>query len=234
MRPDLNGTNTPATDSLGTLRAVRLENETNLKENFPAKFQRGSQIMTQQYKDLYFNVESPKTAPVFGELSNLKPPMYIDFDPNIKSDQKGIIYISVTYTDTPTDLRHTDARHTAYDSKNDPAWHYTHGIASFDVLRIVKTAVVPFAVKSLNDLNLVDDSNESITHDWFVDMMALLNGKKSFEGISARNTSKFIARRQKKISESPGLSQGKLLYMQDKLVINDNCVLIRTQSKISF
>ena len=207
MRPDLNGTNTPADDAGYGFSPFRLSNENNLRESFPSKFDKDKR-MDEDYKNLYYNIESAKTAPIFGEFSNMKPPMYVDYDPNVKADQAGIIYISVTYTDTPQDLRHKDARHTAYDSKNDPAWHYIHGIASFDVLRIVKTAIVPFAVSSVDDLRLTDDENQPITQAWFSDMLAYLNGKKSFEGISARNTSRYIAKRQALISKNETLTPG--------------------------
>ena len=209
MRHNLNGTNTPANDAGYGVRPFRLKCENELRENFPSKFDDDKRL-TEDYKNLYYNLESAKTAPIFGEFSNLKPPMYIDYDPNVKADQKGIIYISVSYTDTPQDLRHKDARHTAYDSRNDPAWHYIHGIASFDVLRIVKTAVVPFAVSSVDDLRIADDRNQPITQAWFTEMMAYLNGKKSFEGISARNTSKYIAKRQERINRS-GMPAGNYL-----------------------
>ena len=214
MNSNLNGTHFPATDSWNGLKPYRLKNETNLKENFPAKYEKDEDgnptgKLTDEYRNLYFNVASPTTAPIFGEFNNMKPLMYIDFDPNVKADQRGVIYISVTYTDTPQDLRHVDARHTAYDSKADSSWHYTHGIASFDILRIVKTAVVPFAVKSIDELNLFDDQNEPITQEWFIDMMDWLNGKNTFEGISARNTSKYIAQRQNRITEMDERSGGK-------------------------
>ena len=136
--------------------------------------------------------------------------MYIDYDPNIKADQLGIIYISVTYTDTEQDLRHKDARHTVYDSKNDTSFHYTHGIPSYDVLRMVKTSIVPFAVKSIDDFGVTDDDNVPITQEWFQERMDLLNGKKSFEGISARNTSKYIVKRQDQISRNETLTGGKI------------------------
>ena len=209
MNPNLNGTNTPATDAAYGCTPFRLECEDELRENFPSKFDEDKK-MNEDYRKLYYNLESAKTAPIFGEFSNMKPPMYVDFDPNVKADQVGIIYISVTYTDTPQDLRHQDARHTAYDSRNDPAWHYTHGIASFDVLRIVKTAIVPFAVSSVDELKIADDQNQPITQAWFTDMMAYLNGKKSFEGISARNTSKYIAKRQERITKNENMTPGEI------------------------
>ena len=200
MRNDLNGTNTPATDEGYGYKPHRLECEQDLRENFPSKYV--NKQMNPEFSNVYFNLESGKTAPIFGEFSNLKPPMYVDYDPNVKTDQIGIIYVSVTYTDTPQDLRHKDARHTAYDSRNDPSWHYVHGIASFDVLRMVKTALVPFAVSSLDEFNATDDENQPITQAWFADIMDYMNGKKSFEGISARNTSKYTAKRQDRINKS--------------------------------
>ena len=146
------------------------------------------------------NIISPKTIPVFGEFNNMKPLMYMDVDPTVKNRYKGVVYIAMATTNTPQDLRHTDARNTGYDTRNDPAFHYT-GVTQFEMIQTVRTGVGVTAVPSLNDLHVTDDENELIDQDWLNDQLAILNGKKSYGGLSARNTHQTAPRRQRVITK---------------------------------
>ena len=192
MKNTLNGTNTPSATADKDVAAWRLKDEDNLQETFP-------EIHSENHRNLTRNVASPTTAPTLGDFSNLKPPYFLDYDPNVKSTFKGIVYISESYTETPADLRHKDARFTAYDSRNDPAWHYVHGIASYDILGIVKTGIVPVPVKNIEDLGATDNHNKLITQDYLRDSLDWLNGHNTFNGLSARNTTKYTVVRQRAI-----------------------------------
>ena len=127
--------------------------------------------------------------------------MYMDIDPNIKNRYKGVVYIAMASTNSPQELRHKDARNTGYDARNDPAYHYT-GISQFEVIQTVRTGVGSTAVQSLTDLKVTDDKNEAVTQAWLNEELAILNGKKSLAGLSARNTHQSAPRRQRMISES--------------------------------
>lgn len=208
MRTDLNGTNTPSAWN-GAWR-LDSEQEKNLQENFPEK-------NSDDYKNLIRNVASPAAAPTFGEFSNMKPPYYADFDPNIKSVHKGIIYISESFSETEADLRHKDARFTAYESRNDSSFHCPHGVPSYDILSIIKTGIVPTPVKKVDEIGATDDNNQIITQEYLKDMLDYLNGHKSFNGLSARNTAKYTTRRQGAITTS--VSSGKVKFFDEAFYI---------------
>ena len=126
--------------------------------------------------------------------------MYMDVDPSVKNRYRGLIYIAMATTNSPQDLRHKDARNTTYDTRNDAAYHYT-GVSQFEMIQVVRTGVGITAVQSVNDLRVTDDNNELITQAWLDDQLAILNGKKSYGGLSARNTHQAVPRRQRVISQ---------------------------------
>ena len=214
MSDIMDGTNTPAHEGTDQNRVFKLSRnqQSNMAKNFPKKF-------SEDHMNLLRNMESPRIAPILGEFTNLKPPMFLDYDPTVKNAYKGIIYIAVTNTDTPQDLRHENARMTAYDSRNDPAWHYEHGTAQFEVLKQVRLGPVSAAIKSLDDFNITDDDGNPITQDFLDDQLNYLNGKKSFDGLSARNTGRYIVRRQRYITKtSDGRSNDEASRRRDKSV----------------
>ena len=149
---------------------------------------------------LRYNIASPRVAPVVGDFNNAGSPLFLEYDPKIKNNFKGVIYIASAGTDTTQDLRNKNARNTAYDSRNDPAWHYTHGTPMFEVIRIVKLGITAGAVNSVDDLEATDNDNNPITQAWLDQQMRLLNGLDSFDGLSSRNTSRFTAARQRDIT----------------------------------
>ena len=197
MSDSLDGTNTPTHQGTDQHQVFKLSSfqQYNMAERFPKKY-------SENHKNLLRHLESPRIAPVLGEFTNLKPPMFLDYDPKIKNEFKGIVYIAVTNTDTPQDLRHDNARMTAYDSRNDPAWHYEHGTAQFEVIKQVRLGPVSAAIKSMDDFNAKDGEGNLITQDYLMNQIDYLNGKKSFDGLSARNTGRYIVRRQKRITVS--------------------------------
>ena len=207
MSPDLDGTNAPSTHASDEHNVFKLPDEKLQKDKFPERF-------SVEHNKLYFNLESPRVQPMFGEFSNLKPPMFLDYDPNVRNDYKGIVYIGVTHTDTPQDLRFKEARGTRYDSRNDPAWHYEHGIPRFDVLKMVKNGVAAAAVKDIEAFDATDDEGVLITNVYFQMQLDYLNGKKAFEGISARNQSKYIPRRQREITAKTNAAVTSEIQMQ--------------------
>ena len=84
LKKDLDGTNTPSKEGNSHFQPIRLtkEDSENFKDNFPEK-------CTNKHYQLIYNLASPKTAPVVGEFYNQTAPMFLDFDPNVKSVYKG-------------------------------------------------------------------------------------------------------------------------------------------------
>ena len=195
MAGNLDGTNTPTHQGSNEYKVFKLSSEESddIANKFPKK-------NSENLFNLKGHLESPRVAPILGDFTNLQPPMFLDYDPNVKNSYKGIIYIAVTNTDTPQDLRHENARMTAYDSRNDPAYHYEHGSPRFEVMKQVKLGPVAAAIKSTNDFNVADENGQLITQDFLDTQIDYLNGKKSFEGLSARNTGRYICRKQREIT----------------------------------
>ena len=144
---------------------------------------------------------SARTAPIMGEFNNVTAPLYIDVDPNVKNAYKGIVFIAMANPDTPRDMRHPNARNTGYDNRNDPAYHY-NSQAHFEIMQIVRTGENASAIQSVDDLGVMDKNNEKISQTWLNNQLDYLNGKKSFGGISARNTHQQMAKKQRILAGS--------------------------------
>ena len=193
MRTNLNGLNTPSTEGgVGVIPSMESSGGTNSTWTY------------QQQLDATQAPSSVRPAPVFGELNNVSPPMFIDFDPNIPSAFDAVIYIQAEVRNVTQLLRHKDARQTRYDERNDPAWHRRADQSEYQIMNIVKfTDVAQFPVKTLDELNLVDDKHQIITQDYLDTMMDYLNGRKFIPNsdLSARNTFGHTIRAQKDITK---------------------------------
>ena len=216
MKKNLDGTNTPAKFGTEDFQVYKLEESDfeNAAEKFPKK---GSEKL----RNLRNHMITPRTQPIVGDFNNTVPPMFLDYDPNIKNDFKAIIYVACTYTEGSTDLRHPNARGTAYDSRNDPAWHYAHGTGQgrFEVLKMVKLGIKPVSIKTIDTLGATDDDNITITQEYLESQLAYLNGKKSFNGVSARNTHASIPARQRRITSSTNAADNLNAKMRREMSI---------------
>ena len=77
--------------------------------------------------------------------------------------------------------------------------------------------ILILALKDLDEFNALDESNKKITQEWLDSMLDYLNGKKSFEGISARNTVRSIHKRQKEITKA-GVDPNRTKVARDKSI----------------
>ena len=180
MRRNLNGLNTPSvSDGVGVVQSI--ERSLNNRQPWTA----------QEKRDANLSPTSLRPAPIFGELNNLSPPMYIDHDPNILAAYEAVIFIQVETRQVEQLLRNKDARGTRYDPRNDPAWHRRSDLAEFQVMNMVKyTEAVQFSVKSIDALELTDKTGVPINQEYLDLMLDYLNGNKFIPGtdLSARNT----------------------------------------------
>ncbi len=180
MRTNLNGLNTPSSDgSVGVIPSMEIPGEQNIDWT------------RQQMNDATKAPTSTRPAPVFGELNNLSPPMFIDYDPNIPAAFDAVVYIQAETRNVQQLMRNKDARNTRYDERNDPAWHRRADQAEYQVMNLVKfTEAAQYPVKNLNELNLVDDKHEIITQDYLDTMLDYLNGRRFIPNsdLCARNT----------------------------------------------
>ena len=195
FKKNLDGTNTPSKQGNEDHRVYVLGDDVqkDMRNNFPEKD-------SEELRNLRYNLESPRVAPTVGEFNNTSAPLFLEYDPRIKNNFKGVIYIACAATETPQDLRNKNARNTAYDSRNDPAWHYNHGVAMFEVVRMVKLGITAAAVNSVDEFEATDNDNNLITQAWLDQQIRYLNGRDSFDGLSSRNTSRFISARQRDIT----------------------------------
>ena len=208
LKDDLDGTNTPSAQNYNQFSVEKLDQSilNEFQDKFPA-------TKSPQLSKLLQNVMSAKTAPIIGEFENLTAPLFIDVDPNVKNAYKGVVFIAMANPDTPRDLRHPNARNTGYDNRNDPAFHY-NSQAHFEILQIVRTGETASAVQSVDDLEVMDIRNEKIDQGWLNDQLDYLNGKKSFGGISARNTHQNMTRKQRILANSD-LNETRLREARD-------------------
>ena len=187
FRTNLNGLNTPSRDGdVATIPSME-----GIKPN--------KHWMPQEKRDALYRPTTPKPAPVMGELNNLIPPMYLDHDPSLKTAFETVIYIQAEVRVNIQLARNKNANGTAYDSRNDPAWHRRCDMTQYQVLNIVrKEDEVHFPVKSLDQLKLVDQDNQIITQDYLDEMVDYLNGNRFLPGteMSARNTSGHLVKGQ--------------------------------------
>ena len=192
MRTNLNGLNTPSREgSVGVIPSMETLGGSNNNWTYQEKL------------DATQAPSSVKPAPIFGELNNVSPPMFIDHDPNIPSAFDAVVYIQAEVRQVAQLLRNKDARLTRYDERNDPAWHRRSDLAEYQVMNIVKhTEVAQFPVKNLNELNLVDDDHQIITQDYLDTMLDYLNGRKFIPNsdLCARNTFGNTVRAQNSIT----------------------------------
>ena len=84
LRKDLDGTNTPSQEGSREHNVTKLSVEelNDFKNRFPEKF-------SDKHNRLVYEVMSPKVAPVLGEVTNMAPPMFLDYDPKVKNIYKG-------------------------------------------------------------------------------------------------------------------------------------------------
>ena len=222
FRHDLNGLNTPSFDGGATdIPSMNSYHPTT-------KWTREQRISAIK------NPTTPKPAPVMGELNNLIPPMYLDMDPNLKSVYETVVYIQAETRTNPQLFRNKDVTNTAYDIRNDPAWHRRCDNSQYQILNIVrKEDGVHFPVKSINELKLRDARNEQISQDYLDKMVDFLNGDRFIPGteMSARNTRSHLVKGQNiitgKIKDGIGLQtaedvrreQNRALHTLDKTIL---------------
>ena len=180
MRTNLNGLNTPSTsDGVGVVQSI--ERSLNNRQ----------QWTHEEKRDANLAPTTARPAPIFGELNNVSPPMFIDFDPNLLAAFEAVIFIQVETRQVDQLLRNKDARGTRYDPRNDPAWHRKSDLAEFQVMNMVKyTEAVQYTVKSVDALELTDENGVPINQEYLDLMLDYLNGNKLIPGtdLSARNT----------------------------------------------
>ena len=139
-----------------------------------------------------------------GEFKNLVPPMFIDFDPNIKTAWEAVILIQAEVRTNEQIMRNADARNTAYDQRNDPAWHRRSDITKYQVMNILKNDdTMKHPVTNIDQLNISDDNGEQITQKWLDEYLDYLNGNRFMPDseFSARNTFGGLMKTQTRISE---------------------------------
>ena len=222
FRSDLNGLNTPSFDG----GAVDIPSMNSYHPN--------TRWTREQRVSAIKSPTTPKPAPVMGELNNLIPPMYLDMDPNLNSVFETVVYIQAEAKTNPQLFRNKDVTNTAYDVRNDPAWHRRCDNAQYQILNIVrKEDGVHFPVKSINELKLRDSRNEQISQDYLDTMIDYLNGDRFIPGteFSARNTLSHLVKGQNiitgKIKDGIGLQtsedvrreQNRALHMLDKTAL---------------
>ena len=193
FRSDLNGLNTPSLDG-------QVVDIPSMMSAHPSK-----PWTPEQKKEAILHPTTSKPAPVMGELNNLIPPMYLDHDPNVKSSFETVVYIQAELRANPQLLRNKSSRGTAYDPRNDAAWHRRCDNTQYQVLNIVrKEDDVHFPVKSLDDLQLVDQNDQLLTQEYLDEMVDYLNGDKFIPGteMSARNTAGHLTKGQARISDN--------------------------------
>ena len=179
FRPTLNGLNTPSRDG----DVVTVPSMEGIRPN--------QQWTPQEKRGALYKPTTSKPAPVMGEFNNLIPPMYLDHDPSLKTAFETVVYIQAEVRQNLQLARNKFANGTAYDSRNDPAWHRRCDMTQYQVLNIVrKEDEVHFPVKSLDHLKLIDQDNQLLTQAYLDEMVAYLNGDKFIPGteMSARNT----------------------------------------------
>ena len=180
MKRNLCGLNSPST-TMGVGVVPSMENSTDNKQVWTAE----------EKKEVNLAPTSSRPAPIFGELNNGSPPMFIDHDPNILAAFEAVIFIQVETRQVDQLLRNSQARGTRYDPRNDPAWHRRSDSAEYQVMNMVKyTEAVQYTVKSVDALELLDKDGVPINQEYLNLMLDYLNGRKMIPNsdLSARNT----------------------------------------------
>ena len=202
MRRDLDGLNTPS--KKGDVRTVPSMERWDLNNTNWSK---------QEKFDVSHYPTSHHPAPIFGELNNISPPMFIDHDPNVLSAFEAVIFIQVEVRLIEQLQRNKDTRNTRYDARHDPAWHRRADQTEYQVMNMVKyTDTVQYPVKSLDELRLVDKNDVPIQQEYLDLMVDYLNGRKFIPGsdLSARNTVGATVRSQKQITKDIDGGHGHL------------------------
>ena len=202
MRRNLDGLNTPS--KKGDVRTI---------ESMEQKDSNNTTWSKQEKFDVSHYPTSHHPAPIFGELNNISPPMFIDHDPNVLSAFEAVVFIQVEVRLVQQLERNKQARSTRYDTRHDPAWHRRADQTEYQVMNMVKyTDTVQYPVKSLDELRLVDKNNVPIQQEYLELMVDYLNGRKFIPGsdLSARNTTGATVRSQKQITKDIDGGHGNL------------------------
>ena len=116
-------------------------------------------------------------APNLGEFNNLKVTPFIEPDPTIERKFKnGVIYIATECRHKKGNHRHRNHMSTRYDCRNDPAWHVKNR-QSYALSGIISTGDEVAKVERLDDLQILDENGQILSHDRVERHLSLLNGE---------------------------------------------------------
>ena len=117
-------------------------------------------------------------APNLGEFNNQKVTPFIEPDPTIERKfKRGVIYIATECRHKKGNHRHANHMNTRYDTRNDPAWHVKNR-QSYALSGIISTGEEVAKVARLDDLQILDENGQILSHDRLTSHLSYLNGEK--------------------------------------------------------
>ena len=114
--------------------------------------------------------------------------MFLEPDPTLPIKYEGgVVWIQTETRHNKCTMRHRNHLGTRYDPRNDPTWHFKNKQV-FSLAAITTTVDDGVEVATLDELNVKGKDGQPLTHQFLMDHLDILNGKKligSFSGVSS-------------------------------------------------